>query len=1255
MTMTLKKKIAGTAFALAFALAPSASMADGITREQYPDADAVVVDGEEFCIYRPDGTYVTTNFIEVAVLTEKGRREESSYEMNYNARYGTAEILEVAIVGADGAKRIVDVSATTKESTDNSSAAENIYDPMHRKIVCTVPGVKVGDTVRFTTRREVSKARVENQFADIYTLEWTYPIVRQTVRVLAPKDLPLVHTLVRNPLGNVEYGAEPRGDGSVLHTWTVRDAPQAFPEPDTPPLYTLMQNIRVSTASDWPTLSRWYWNLSVPHLERTSSAITNQVSAILASAPKGDGHDERLARIKAVYKWVSQEIRYMGLTMEDTSPGYAPHDVDLTFENRYGVCRDKAALLVEMLRIAGFEAFPVLIHAGAKMDPDVPQPYFNHAICSVRAKGSPYANKDGFILMDPTDESSRDLLPAYLSDRSYLVATPEGEGLHVSQVPTAEENAVRVKSEGTLEKDGSILLSSEISIGGVNDNAYRRTLLRCRVDERRRMFERIARAAASGAELLSFELSPEDLQDTSKPLGAKLLVRIPETVLRGETRDELTPPLLSSCLGLANWILEGNTSLDTRRFPLKVNSTALVDETLKVKLGGNVGAPLALPEEERIDGPYEFRRTFEVADGVLAVRRRLAVNSVEFSPEEYSNLRESIKRVEAAERRRPVFGKDRDAGADVHVKLARRDYVLKGDREWVVTNTVVKEVLTYDGKKNSSELSFRWNPKWQNVELLFAAVSNKNGKVSRVSEKERNVFDCGWAAAAPRYPASKELVVNLPSVEVGSVIAYRTVTTVSNSPAAFCTVLYKDVFEPTDKLVYTVSGPDGALEAVSVVNPKRLKVEAMQPDGRLWRDSATVSRGDFRARAARLARAAEIADVDWREALGRDAAKPEGADGVLALRNWMAKNVRIAGPALDELPLEYQLTDPRRVLKERYATRLDYIRTLAALLDDAGYDVDVVFASGDADRPDAVKKADMYTHPNEYAFSSALCRVKVKEGGFLGFGGEWKTYFVGTENEYAPLGSTIYHRSHFLDTADASFGVVTVPEADLAPRSRKEILVSVRENGAADIDVVETSWGPSVGAFRKQYAEMLPEDRSRHYQELLGEIAQAASATQDLITDVDSYPAVKRFSCYVPDYATVADGAITLALPELGSHIFPLTGNVRETPIGVGSRSPAELEIAVRFPEGYLDVECEPSAFTVRAPGSAYDTWYEYTGAVGGHPRSGDADRLGFIMSRRVCSRGESMLGPEWFDHLKALDARATSRANRTITVRKAK
>jgi len=360
---------------------------DDVTLEKYPDADSVLVDSAATTEFQPDGSFVAVEEQAIKILTEKGRIDESTISVGFNRRYGVAEIVRVSAIGPDGVERAIDVAATTKETTDNASASENIYDPEARKVVCSVPGLKVGDVLKYATRRQNFKSRVENQFADIAVLEWAVPMLHRTITFIAPKERPLVNTAVRHPLGNVDYAEETLPDGRIRYTWTVTDAPQAFEEPDMPPFYTQVQHVRVSTAKDWPTLSKWYWDLSVPHLEKTTAGITNKVEEILAATDAAD-----LPRIKAIYKWVAQEIRYMGLTMEDTSPGYAPHDVEITFSNRYGVCRDKAALLVAMLRIAGLEAYPVLIHAGAKMDREVPQPYFNHAIVAVRAPGSAAAN-----------------------------------------------------------------------------------------------------------------------------------------------------------------------------------------------------------------------------------------------------------------------------------------------------------------------------------------------------------------------------------------------------------------------------------------------------------------------------------------------------------------------------------------------------------------------------------------------------------------------------------------------------------------------------------------------------------------------------------------------------------------------------------------------------------------------------------------------------------------------------------------------
>ena len=1202
-----------------------------INSQRFPDADIVTVDEIEKVRYNPDGTYEQTDEWWTKILTEKGRREESSLSLDYSKRYGEAKIVFVKAIGADGVEREIDVSKTTKDSTDNSSMSVNIYDPLDRRIVCTIPGLKVGETVHAKTMRRTTKPRCEGKWADLAVMEGTYPIVRSTYEVTSPAALPLKKIAIRHPLGNVVTNVTRLADGSWVHTFTATNSAQAFPEPDMPPMYTQVQNVRVSTAKDWPEISKWYWDLCAPHLAKTNAAMVAKVEE-LRKDERQETRDETMRRI---FKFVSQEVRYMGLTMEDTSPGYAPHDVDVTFDNRYGVCRDKAGLLVAMLRLAGFKAFPVLIHVGAKLDPEVPQPFFNHAIVAVEAGAGDRSTEEGstytYILMDPTNENTKDLYPSYLGNCSYLVCRPEGEVLQTSPVETPEHNALDIESCATLSRDGSMFFESEISFRGINDTAYRGTLAKRTPEERQKTFERILKRVSPGAELATCEIEPKDLRDTATPLAVRLAAKFPETVIRGETRDELTVPVLSRSLGLANWLLEGNTSLERRKYALTVDSTACVRERLAIDLGQALGEALELPQSEKTQNGYDYACAFAVTNGVLTMERTLAVSAVEFEPESYLRLREDMKRVEAAERKKPVFASDRLHDANVRSILDSSETTLFSDYSWVTTNIDVTEVLTYKGKKDSAELKFNYHPSWKQIDLVYATVSNRDGRVYSVTPKEVNEMDCGWAASAPRYPAGKIKIVNLPSVEIGSVIRLKTVVTATNAPAPFYACMYFDSHQPVDRLVRRVD--DFKCDSSKV---KRLPDEPNQPDGRLWRDHKIITRGDWKVAAERLGKAVEV------ERIGEDF-RLETKD-MKGIRDWMAKYVKVVGPSLYELPLERQLTDPEVILKERYATRLDYIRALCALLRGAGYEADVVFAANNAKCQASLKAQDRELYPNIRAYNLPLCRVRVREGGFLWWGGEMKEYFLGTENEYTPIGATGYDGSDYFDPANGEFGVVRNVDQDYRTQDSEVCVIDIRENGAVDISVTNRAYGAQVGAFRKRFAEILPEMRSRFYQSLLGDISQAASATSELVTDTEGYPAETTFSCFVPEYATVGKDAISITLPPFNEVLPNLTGTARETPVGVGATDFKEERVIVRFPEDYTEIEHMPQGFDFTGTGFLQRAFVS--------PRV-SGGTLTVTILRVTAVSSPFALSPEFAENAKELRRRSSSRANRTIIVRR--
>lgn len=1201
-----------------------------ITTEKYPDADSVIVNEVSRTQYTADGNYSSEYESWVKILTEKGRREESIIQLDYSRRFGTAGIAYVGVIDALGVEREIDVSATTNESTDNESMSSNIYDPLDRKIFCTIPGLKVGDTVHTKTFRKQEKPRCEGKWSGLGALEWTSPMLNATYEVTAPKDLPLKSIVIRNPLGNVTTNVTELADGSIRYSFVAKDSAQVFEEPSMPTLWTQVQHVRVSTASDWPEISKWYWQLCLPHLAKTTPEMEAKVTELLGEATKVP----KIDRIRTLFKFVSQEVRYMGLTMEDTSPGYSPHDVDITFNNRYGVCRDKASLLVAMLKLAGIEAYPVLIHNGAKHDPDVPQPFFNHAIVAAVNDGIEPDNEEPYILMDPTDESAKDIFPAYLSDKSYIVCRPEGDILRTSPVPSANHNSLNVVTRGKLIKDGSLLLDNEICFNGINDSIYRSSFARMKPIDRVKFFEKIVKRMQAGAELIRCEIEPQDMQDTDSPLKVRILSSMPEMVLRCETRNKLMVPFISKLLGGVNFLFNDNFALEKRNFDLKLDTTASAKETLAIDISDVLDKNIYLPKHAKkpIDG-FTYKVGYEVMDGKLLAEREVAVDKVEFKPAQYANIREELKSIEADERQLPVFAVNDVKEADVLWLLEATESHIASDKAWVTTNTVVKEVLTYDGKKRSAELKFGYNPASESIELVDAVVSNRNGRVYSVSAKEMNEMDCGWAAVAPRYPASKQLIVNLPSVEIGSVISYTIVTTVTNAPAPYYAVFGFDSLEPLERRYVRVN--DWTRDETK---PRHLPNEQGQPHAPLWRDQIIISSNRF-------------ARVDFKipELDPNDFEELEGAETLEEIRNWMAKNVKIAGPKLYEVPLEFQLTAPEIVLKERYATRLDYIRTMCALLRGAGYEADLVLATPDADDPEEVKHSIMYDKPHIRAFSLALCRVRISEGGFLGFGAEEKEYFIGTENQYAPIGMTAYDECDYFDPQTCEFGKVRVSSPEFKLRGCEMNEIIVREDGSVDYTSEDLFWGAQVANFRKTYSEILPEERSRLHQSILDAVAKSAVSTGELEADTTSYPAKRKFSCHIPNYVTQLDDVMMIRLPELLSSLPTFTGsNIRQTPFAIAGAANMSEIIKVRFPKGWTLVEHLPESFEFADPYNKDVVWVE--SKVTNNVINGS---LEVELRRDVHERPYSWFNPDYIQMAKDRNRIATSRANRTIVVRK--
>lgn len=92
--------------------------------------------------------------------------------------------------------------------------------------------------------------------------------------------------------------------------------------------------------------------------------------------------------LAGAHRLVSREIRYVSFS--EGSHSHTPHDPDVTLSNRYGDCKDKAALFIALMRELGHEAYAVLV-ATERLDPTLLDPpnlgYFDHMVACAAVAG----------------------------------------------------------------------------------------------------------------------------------------------------------------------------------------------------------------------------------------------------------------------------------------------------------------------------------------------------------------------------------------------------------------------------------------------------------------------------------------------------------------------------------------------------------------------------------------------------------------------------------------------------------------------------------------------------------------------------------------------------------------------------------------------------------------------------------------------------------------------------------------------------
>lgn len=1225
------------------------------TRHDAPDANTLTIAESQWVEYAADGTDISWVDFWVKALTDKGAQELRAMPLWFKEGYTEAEFQLAEMVRADGSVEPIDLNANVAVSTSNDSTDANIYDPSAKRLVLTVPKAAVGDTLHVVAAFRTIRPRIPDTFYTRALFEsFDGPVPYAALTVVAPKDLPLRSQAILDEVpGTVTASRETLADGRALHRWVARDVPQAFAEEKMPSAEVSLQRVAASTFASWEEISKWYWALCAKHMQ-TTPAIDAKVRELTEGK-------SREAQVEALFAFVAQQIRYMGIIAEEEAPGFEPHDVSLTFDNRYGVCRDKGVLLVAMLRKAGFDAYPVIIHAGSPRDREVPMPYFNHAVVAIDQGGRDYR------LLDPTDDTARAELPAYLSACSYLVARPEGETLRETPVPSPEGNLAEIETLGELDAAGTLALTSTMRLGGVNDNVYRPLFVRSQADRVRDVFDGFLKRLAPGAELTDVEVSPKDPADISQPLVVTVRGRVPHfgtPDAKGHTLVSL--PFMSRAVGLVNFLFDG-LAQPTRAYDWVIEAPCGVRERLTLRGLGALGEPALLPDDPilKANGASFDIVCARAENGDLTLTRELVLSHKTYTPEDYRSLRRFAERMARVESVRPLFIRPPKQDADAEILRRDESVTLNDDGSFTRRSVTDTHILTFQGKRALGEVKFVNNPDTETLTLNAVEVSTAKGDRVPLTEKEISRLDVDGAALSPRYPAFRQTILSLPAVDVGA--ATHVDATVSNAAGApFCgLVVFGASPYPTREECYTLTVPLGRdpelriaergfegfdVSRTVVTNGAQvvrtwvvrdlppIRPEPATPAAQLLRPTIAFAMRDaaaHRALPALIARADALADDPGEavEALAERLAEDlgdEDLEGRLrAVQDYLAKRIRTIGP--DWAALRWgTLTPPAETLADGYGNRLDRLVLQLALLRAMDVDAELAFAAAN----------DL---PNELLFGERLALRGAPRWA------NWPRPYlllpdgraIGDEGEFDEPGACALSSRAFM-TARGRV-LYTRPDS-LRPRTESVTRVIVEADGDATISRDDYAWGLMAGGVRRADRDLTPELRRRAVAAVAESLAPGATPVSEYIVDKRAYPTRQRLSVEAKAYAQRRGDLLSVPVERLVAPVYGLRGVKRENPIWQSPTEGARATLEFWLPPG-SEIVSKPEPFDYALPGGGH---YTLTCQVRPTPHTGYL-RVTYVAE---CVCPPALLDAWRFPALTELDRLLSAPTMRTLVVR---
>jgi len=283
---------------------------------------------------------------------------------------------------------------------------ELVYDMKYR--VVRIPAPDPGNVVGYEYETEEQPFFLQ----DSWMFQEVDPLIESRYSLQLPPDWQFKASWIHHP------EVAPLQTGTNLWQWVVKEVKGIEPEADMPPRSGVAGQMIVSffpsggapqhnEFADWNGMGMWYRALAGDR-NQASEQIKQEVASLTAAKTTP------LEKMQALAQFMQHDIRYVAIELG--IGGWQPHPAPDIFFHRYGDCKDKATLMISMLREIGIEAHYVIInsHRDAVTRDEPAHNEFNHAITAIDLPNGlsdpslvatlQHPKLGTLLFFDPTDE-----------------------------------------------------------------------------------------------------------------------------------------------------------------------------------------------------------------------------------------------------------------------------------------------------------------------------------------------------------------------------------------------------------------------------------------------------------------------------------------------------------------------------------------------------------------------------------------------------------------------------------------------------------------------------------------------------------------------------------------------------------------------------------------------------------------------------------------------------------------------------------